>query len=271
LIDSGVKLICFVVCVVGAALAVGCAHHDPAAMEKIRTAYRDGQYGRASRQAQTIMRYGPNADRDEATYMSGLSAYRLKDFGVAQRRLLQVAKCNDSALAGDALVMLGLIYLEQERHEQASRAFMDASRRLKQGQDRANAYFYAAKAQQSLGRWPQAHTNLNLARNSSSDLEFRKHVAQALMVTGFTLQAGAFTSEVNAYRVAENLLPETMQFGLGRPRLVPAIDQGDRNLYLVQIGQFASHASALAARTQLRAPSIIIVPLSASNFTLSDK
>lgn len=234
-------------------------------MHQVHSAYQAGRYASAQRGAEKILMSGPVKEKDEAAYMAGLAAYQMNNTVIAQQRFERAAASQSPDLAGDALVMLGLIYSQEHNHEQAVRAFSNASTRLTNGQDRANAHFHAAKSQQHLGRWAEARASLSLARSNSSDLTFRRQVAQELKVTGFTLQAGAFGNQVNANQAAENLFPQASTNRLGRPRVVSAVDQHGRSLFLVQVGQFSSHASAQSIRTKLGKPSLMIVPLAGDN------
>ena len=245
-------------------VCAGCAAQGPVGMERIHSAYRRGQYTAAFRWAQKEVLTGPVVLKDQAAYMAGMSAYQRGDVVTAQRCLGDATRSSEPALAGDAFVMLGLISAGQDRHEAAAKAFLSAAQRLVPGQDRANAYFYAATAQQCLGRWNEARVNLGLARANSHDSGFRDRVVQELQVTGFTLQTGAFGDWANAHRAAEQLLPKTAKLKVGRPWLVPAVDRHNQNLFLVQIGQFSSHASAQAVRARLADSAAMIVPLTKS-------
>ena len=250
--------------VMSVALPVGCAQDGQFHMEDVHTAYQSGRYVRALHRAEKIMMSGKREKKDEAAYMAGMIAYQMNDQDSALRYLQRAVRSSSPALSGDALVMVGLIYSDLNHYEKSARAYLDATRLLVATKDRANAYFFAAKAQQHLGRWAEARTSLSLAKSSSSDLEFRRRVSQEMSVTGFTLQTGAFSEQSNAYHAAEEVLAKAIQLRLGRPRLVPAVDHSDRSLYLVQVGQFSSHASAQAARDKMGKPSVMIVPLAAA-------
>ncbi len=241
--------------------SIGCAAYGPPQIDAIRVAYGRGDYAEASRQAQQMMRVGPVAYKDEAAYMAGMSAYRLKATATAERHLQAAAKSSDVALSADALIVLGLIYAQQGKHAAAVRSLLDAVPRLPTGQDRANAYFHAAKAQQKLGQWGQARTSLRLARGSSTDPAFRKRAIQELSVTGFTIQVGAFANQANALRTARKLARKVAAKKLGLFRLVPAVDQNGQAMFLVQAGKYSSHDSANSARDRLGLTSAIIVPL----------
>ena len=241
-------------------ILAGCSSQHNARLNNAREAYRQRQYAVAYRDALLAMHSNSIKLRHEAAYLVGASAHQLKDPINTERYLLIAASSHDEALAGDAMIMLGLSYAGQGRHEHVVRTLLDAAPRLT-GQDKANAYFHAAKAQQKLGRWASARTNLSLALSGSQNTAFRERISQELNVTGFTLQAGAFTGKANARAIAEDILIRTTHANLGTPRLIPAVDARGRSLYLVQIGQFSSYTTALAARQLLRPTVAIVVPL----------
>ncbi len=118
--------------------------------------------------------------------------------------------------------------------------------------DRANAYYYGGIAQQKMGRWPQARNNLSLAISNSRDPDFRAKAIAQLKVTGYTLQTGAYEIEDHARSVANTMANRVASMHMGRPRIVPSHDPGsNRRLYLVQVGEFSSWPTALAARDEL--------------------
>ena len=239
----------------------GCVQQDKTArLDEARQAYQIGRYAVAYRNALLAMPSGTPRLQQEAAYMAGLAASQLNDHQNTERYLSIAAKSQDPTLAGDSMTVLGLSYATRGLYRQAARTFLNAAPRLRD-QDRANAYFHAAKAQQKLGQWASARTHLSLSLSSSQNNAFRKRILQELNTTGFTLQIGAFADKTNARRAAENLLATINRLHLGAPRLVPAKDAQGQPVYLIQIGQFSSYTSALAAGHTLKPTSTIIVPL----------
>lgn len=246
--------------------AGGCAKQQAVDLRPIQSAYANGDYRGAYSQGHAISESPFQAlpARQKAAYFAGLSAYRLNDLNKAQQELELASKSTDKNISADAKATLGLVYDAQGRYGLASDSLMDAAQ-VMTGQDKANAYFYAGKAQQKVGRWPQARTSLSMAMSNSRDPAFRNRVSDQLKITGFTIQTGAFEVEANARTAAEQLANKVAPMKLGRPRVVPSVDPASqRRLYLVQVGQFTSWPTALAARERLATTRSIIVPLSGS-------
>ncbi len=255
------------VAIAGMALSIvwGCGAQDISRLHALRTAYRRGDYDQAYQQAQSLIHAGSLAPKykAEAAYIAGFSAYRLKAWGNAQESLLLATHGPDTALTGDALTMLGLIYLQQGQDRLAVQMLLDATHHLAHPSDRARAYFYAAKTQQRLGQWAQARVSLSLARSNTQDPNLKGRIAHQLGVTGFTLQVGAFTDQANARRAAAKLSTQATGHTLGPPRVLPAIDAHGKQLFLVQVGSFSDNASADRAHRTLGQPAAIVVPLTA--------
>ncbi len=239
---------------------LGCEAPAAARMQVVRAAYQDGDYARAYNEAVRLTHTTDPALRTEASYIAGLAAHRRGSHRVATQYLQAATRSADRQLAGDALAELGLIHAEQQRYALSARTLLAAAERL-DGQDRANAYFYAGAAQQKLGRWDRARTSLSLARSHSTDPLFRQQVDEQLSVTGYTLQIGAFANQSNAQRATDSLAARARTVKLGVPRIVPSTDRQGQRLYLVQIGRFSTFAAALIARQRLGSNEPIIVPL----------
>lgn len=251
---------------VGVILCLLSACNAPASHQRLnaaRSAYAGGSYAVAFREAELASHASSPAIKYEAAYLAGMSAYRQRDLVNAERFLKIAAQSPESALAGQALAELGLIYDGLGWYGQAARHLLAAASRL-EGQDRANAYFYAAVAQQKLGQWSQARTHLILARNYSSDESLRARAVEQLQVTGYTLQFGAFASQLNAEREAQRRAAILAQHHLGTPRITSAISSSNRALYLVQAGQFTTFDSAVQTRTRLGVHEAVVVPLKAA-------
>ena len=251
-------------CAVGVMALYGCESSGMDRIDMADRAYRKGDFTTAYREAQQAMRSSQGSLKSEAAYMAGISAYRLKDSSSAVHYLKQASSSNVSQLTGDSLAMLGVIYAEQGKYPESVQAQLQAVRYLSSGPDRANAYYYAAKAQQKMGQWSQAKANLRLARSASRDEAFRHYIGQELDVGAFTLQIGAFTDHTNAQRAAENLATRASTLKLDSPRLVPAKDAQRRELTLVQVGRFPTYADAESVRQQLRPLTAIVVSLAGS-------
>ncbi|MCE9591481.1 MAG: SPOR domain-containing protein [Planctomycetes bacterium] len=251
--------------ILAAALLTGCQaplQSQSSGLAASRSAYAAGQYPQSLQKARTIadLPTSPSRDREQAAYIAGLSAYRLRDLDTAQQ-YLQVAALSDSpSLSGDARATLGLVFAERGSYGLAADNLLTAAERMT-GQNKANAYFYAGVAQQKHGRWPQGRTTLSLAKSASTDPAFRQRVDEQLKITGYTLQLGAFTVESNANTAAQRIAGKAAALHLGAPRVIPAVDPSGHTVYLAQVGQFSSWPTALMARDGLGLTNPIVVPL----------
>lgn len=212
-------------------------------------AYNRGDFAAAYSQSKPIAdAYSPQSS--EAAYLTGLSAFQLKNGSEAERYLHQAARGEDRTIGGQSMAMIGRIYAGQNRHERAIEAYAGAAQRLT-GEDRANALFHTAMSQQSLGQWQQANLNLTMAKQASKDAEFIRKVDSYLAVRAWTIQLGAYSDQRNAEIAARNIAGKTTGLAMGAPRLVPATDANGKRLILVQVGQFPNEPAAIAARNRL--------------------
>ncbi len=242
-------------------LSAGCESQPPSpALHAAYNAYHRGNYSESYGNAKAVA--DASIENGDAAYLAGLSAYQLKQSGEAERYLLQATRAANLKTSGDAHAMLGRIYAEQGRHERAVENYAIAASRLS-GDERANALLFLAQSQQHLGQWPQAGANLNLARQATQNPEVLQRIAQQQAVTGWTLQVGAYTTEINAQRAAQDLATKTSKMSVGSPRLVPAVDSGGKRLILVQVGTFTNQAGASAAKGRI-APHAAVVPMMAA-------
>jgi len=251
--------------ILAAALLAGCATQQTTTQDQqlaaAQSAYNGGDYHGAYRRATHVYSIARGSTRDEAAYLAGISAQRLGNGPAAQSHLQAAARAADRRLAAEANASLGLLHSEQGRFDLAARDLTRAAADL-EGQDKANAHFYAAVAQQKLGQWPQARTNLVLARAATQDPAFRHQVEAQLAVTGYTIQVGAFRSEANARTAADRAAPAATSQRVGLPRLVASTDSRGLPVTLVHVGRYATFAAANQARHQLGDQQAIIVPLS---------
>jgi hypothetical protein len=174
----------------------------------------------------------------------------------------------DSKLAGNANAQLGLLYTAMEKYEQGATYLLKAAENL-QGQDKANAYFFAGVAQDRSGHWQQAKANLSMARSISTDPTFRQRVDDEMRLTGYTLQFGAFTKEDHARKALDRISSISGTRKYGSPRIANSTDpKNGQPLYVVQLGNFTSLPAAQDAWQELKpimtgknAESAIISPL----------
>lgn len=223
--------------------------------------YRNGNYAAAYSQAKPIAD-GFTPHSAEAAYLTGLAAFQLRNGSEAERYLHQAARGEDRTIGGQALAMIGRIYAGQSRHDRAIETYAEAARRLT-GEDRANALFYTALSQQSLGHWEPARVNLVMAKQTSRDAALISKIDSYLGVRGWTVQLGAYSDQRNAQNAATNISGKTNAMQMGSPRLIPATDAGGRKLVLVQVGQFPSEAAATAAKSRLSGAAEVVPMMAA--------
>jgi hypothetical protein len=224
-------------------------------------AYQQSNYSAAYSYAKPIAdSYSPASA--EAAYLTGLAAFQLRNGSDAERYFQQAARGDNRTIGAQAMAMIGRIYAGQNRHERAIEAYAVAAQRL-DGQDRANALYYTALSQQSMGQWEPARINLLMAKQASNDADFIRKVDSQLSARGWTLQIGAYSNATYAQAAAKNVATQTTGLALGAPRLVPATDAAGRKLVLVQVGQFQSETSAIAARKRLTSNAEVVPMLAA--------
>jgi tetratricopeptide (TPR) repeat protein len=227
-------------------------------VEAAQAAYDRGDSAQAYDTASRLAQAGGRRS-DEAAYLAGMAAQRMGSLNNAARHFQIAARSTNQALSADALASLGLIYDRQGRYQLAAQTLLSAAEKL-HGQDRAQAYFHAAVAQQRIGQWPAARTSLALAQSHSRDEAFRQQVQQQLDVTGYTIQLGAFADAGNAAVAAQRVAAQAAELGIGDPVLVPAQRNG-QSLTLVQVGRFHSFYTAEVFRTRLVGQEAIVAPL----------
>jgi len=216
-------------------------------------AYEAGDFAGAYRAAAPLAD-GRGPAGAEAAYLAGLCARRLNRDAAAERHLRRATQARDATLAGDAGAALGLLYSEQGRYASAVRA-LESAAPLLAGEDRAQAYYYLAAAQQKLGRAAEARTHFRLARKTTQDDALRGEIDRQMAATGWTVQTGAYRDADNARQAARELGARVRG---AAPRLVTADDGRGGTLHLVQIGTFTTHDSARRFAAQLGRDAVIV-------------
>jgi hypothetical protein len=243
-----------------AVLLSGCATSTKEQLGSAQEAYQRRDYATSYAASAKLASAETGVASYDANYLAGMSAYQLNDLPTAMYYLNTASQSTDPTLAADAKATLGLIHRRQNRHGRAAALLVEAAPYL-QGQDRANAYYYAALSEQYLGLWPQARTHLTLARNGSNDPAFQQKAQDQMHVTGWTIQVGAYTIRDNAATSAQRWTRRTTELRMRPPRLIDANSPDGRKLTLVQLGEFHTYDTANAMRDQLDNDDAIIVPL----------
>jgi len=243
-----------------AACTVGCQTSPQAEMATARAAFDGGDFDRAYRSASHVADRRDDPMGIEAAYIAGVSAYRLDRLDSAERYLRMTAYGAPGRATGSALAMLGVIYVSQGSYDQASNALLRAAEQL-DGQDRANAYYYAARAAQKLHRWAEARNYLTLARSTSTDPAFRKAVAAELSSTGWTVQIGVYADKTAAQSAANELAANPKARRIGAVRVVGVADDAGIVTYMVCIGEFSTYVIATEKRRELGAGNAIVTTM----------
>lgn len=251
------------VCLVTLAMcAAGCQTSPQVEMGTARTAFEGGDFDRAYRSASHVAGRRNDAIGVEAAYIAGVSAYRLDRPDNAERYLRMAAYGVRGRATGSALAMLGVVYVSQGSYDRASSALLSAAEQL-DGQDRANAYYYAARAAQKLHRWAEARNYLTLARSTSTDPGFRRAVAAELSNTGWTIQIGAYADEASAQAAADELAANHRTGRIGVTRVVVVTDDDGKGRYMIRIGEFSTYVIATEKRRELGIADAIVVAMDA--------
>lgn len=240
--------------------AVGCAGRARADIVTARAALDAGNYQEAYDVSSRVLNRSGGTARHEAAYLAGLSAYRLKRFSEAEELLTMAASTNTSQLRGKSMAMLGLVYIDGGRLDVAARTLSKAAEFLT-GQDRANAYFYAAVASQRLNRPAEARTLMMLAARYNVENDMGDRITQALRTTGYTIQIGIFADAAQARAAGERLLGRSQSLGIGYPRVEHRKRADGQVIHLLQIGRFSTFNAAAAKRHELGINDAVIVVL----------
>lgn len=231
------------IALLGPAVLGGCAStQTTSSYDRALAAYQAHRYSTAHSHAVDAIRASAGQQRDEATYIAGLSAYLLGDIDEAELRLSAASRSGNAAVAANAKAMLGQVRMDQNRTAEAERLFREAAAELR-GSDAREAERYAAMA------------------NGSGDHAGGSGGSWASSGNGsFTLQAGAFSDRRRATSAAEEAQALASRDGLGSVRIVPSSDSRGRTLYLVQFGSFDTRSAAAQARSQIGRLDYIVAP-----------
>lgn len=246
--------------VVLAGALIGCSSGpEPPTMQTIVSAYDAGDYGRAYEDG--ILRADSNAsDAPAAAYLAGVSAGRLQAYDDAERLLTQAGQDADRPLAADAYASLGLIYAEQAKFSESADAFQRAAD-LYTDDNRSQALYFAAIAQQKLGMFEEAQDDLFEARAATTDAELRERIDRQMEVVGFTIQIAAYRNPEDAKRDADRVGAKTNNLKMGPPRLVNSKDARGVPVTVLQVGRFPSATAAQRQLDSLNEPTAVVVPL----------
>jgi hypothetical protein len=259
---SRLSTIALLLFLAGALLGHGCAA-DTAGLKNSQTAFEAGNYPAAYKASKSIAddNAQPTLQRQQAAYFAGVSAMRMDNYPEAAQYLSQASESTDPGLSADAFAQLGGVYAAQNQFGLAADQYLKASQKMS-GENKARALFYAGVAQQKMGRIPQGSTTLREAQGLSTDTAFKKRIDEQLLVTGFTIQAGAYGTESAAKKQAAIIADKATPLK-HITRVVNAKDpKSGSPIYLVQVGSFISQPTAMQALESMKLSDALVVPLS---------
>lgn len=224
-------------------------------IEAVSRDYQARRYEQAYSAAESIHRRSTGAQRQQAAYLAGLSAYQLGRLARAERFLEEAGRSSDAAMAGKAWATLGILHFDEHNYRQSIAAYKNATSRLT-GQDKAEAAYRCAQGYQELDQTSQARTQLQIALGASTDPDFKSRIERELRTSGYTLQIGAFSNRANADALAREFQQSSQAVRFGPPRVVRTTSAGSV-MYCVHIGTFNSFQSALRSVDQLHLPAYV--------------
>jgi hypothetical protein len=242
-----------------ASLALGCESAPRAVtLEKALAEYNAGRFDAAHEQAVDVMRGTSGAEREQAAYLAGLSAYRRGDLDEAELRLSAAVNASDAHTAASAKAMLGQVRLARGRPAEAAALFEDSARGL-EGEDSRQASRLAAAAHERAGNQEAAD---RLHQSTGRSAVFASHSTAPHAYAGsFAIQVGAYQDRKRAEQAAADASAIGHREGLGAAWIVPKADARGRMLYHVQFGSFATHTAAANARRRIGRQEFIVSTL----------
>jgi len=248
-------------------LGTGCSS-DPEPVSEARGDYDAGRYGDAHRSASAKATSATGDDRAEAAYLAGVSAYRMGDYDEAEKQFFVALESDDPVIVGRTNATLGLMRKAQGRPASSAGFFRVAAEKL-DGEEGAIAAREAAAAYQQLGRSFDADQMMKIAQSKDPSAAGNPETGSAALRaasapsnttattstvssgTGrYAVQLGAFSKRSSAEDVARRVAPMANRLNFGQPRISIRNVNG-KELHIVQVGSFTTHAEAEQARTRL--------------------
>lgn len=215
------------------------------ALSSVQGAFLRGEY-------ETVVRETAGAtDRgagDEALYLRGVSAMKLRDWELARAALTRLVEEHPtSRWAPHGWLALGDSWAGSGHPERALEVYERVLREGRAGHLTPQALFRLGKVQRELGLWAEARASLEQAARAAPDSVDALQAKELLSGDDFffTVQVGSFITRANALRLAQELQRR------GYPAEVSeAVMQGKR-FHRVRIGRFAKRAEAQAQAQRL--------------------
>ncbi len=219
--------------------------------------YNAKAFREAKEKAERAIPSSAGREREVNQLTAGLACHALNQPALAQHYLQGLTGSTDPQIAGRAEAVLGQIAQQRGNHTYAADLFQRASKKL-DGDDSARAAMRAGQSLSHLGNQNAARQQFQTAASSADSQPLRQH-AQRLSTQGpFTIQAGAYSTRLNADKRANELAAAAQRAGLGRPVVLPDTVNG-RPGFIVRIGTFPSRGEANTARARLGPGQYVVV------------
>jgi hypothetical protein len=231
-----------------AILLMGCQPKPPAAnVQRVQRLYEEQLDGAASRTA-TVMVDQRAPDADMAAWYGGLAAFRNRDMPAAHTLFIAASHSGTPALAGGGEAMLGQLATNNSDYAEALRRYERAWALLR-GSDQRKAGERALAAAETAGNTLAADRWRARLSTSGSAVNDAAHP--------YALQAGAYRTRGAADKHAASLA-KVMRRSEFAPIAVRTRRDNGGIWWLVQCGEFASRAEAVAARRSARRQDLIV-------------
>lgn len=232
--------------------------------------YREARYQQAFDRARTLARASQPPLREQAAWVAGLAAYQMGNLDEAELQFMTAARSEEPRLRTDTKIMMGDIRVLQNRWFDAARFYREAVDGLV-GEERSRVLGYAEVSAARAHERAAGLASTGVAGShggsggaaaapgqGASGLTAARGASRAGSDGLLTLQAGAFQSEQNARRRANEIAPQARSAGLGDPRVVHIRDASGREYWTVQVGSFASRESAESAKARMRSIELFV-------------
>lgn len=188
--------------------------------------YEAKQYAAAKEAALREAKDASGRDKEVAQLTAGLSAHALQQYDEAVTLLEPLTLSKDARIQSRAKSALDMMV-----YEQAHKAVASTNAARPAFAAPASAYVSSSAGGAAPGP-----------------------------TTGFALQAGVFTSKVNAKKRASEIRAKCVQAGLGTPRIINDQIKGTP-AFAVQVGSFTTRQAASAAKSSLTGTPLVVVPV----------
>jgi tetratricopeptide (TPR) repeat protein len=218
--------------------------------------YNARRYADAKTKADAAIATSKGHDREVNQLTAGLSAYALKQNGLAEHYLSPLLPSSDPQIAGRAEAVLGQIAEKKGNHQYAADLFKRASAHL-EGDDAARAAVRAGNSLSEIGRPAEAAQQYKVAAKEADSLAIKQTATKLGQPGPFTVQVGAYTTKAAADKRAREMTATAVRAGYGAPRVVADTINGKPG-YSVQVGTFAARQAANLAKTRLGSGYIVV-------------